>query len=140
MNILLTTCENPDILRLIYLAKKILNIVFIIIPVALVVFIIMDLFKNVTNGDNDKTVKDNNRIAIKRLIYAILLFFVPTIVTVVMNLLLAVGITSEYKKCIDNATKEKIEYYQNIYDNQQGTGKGGTTTNENGYSHNNGKI
>ena len=25
MNILLTTCENPDILRLIYLAKKILN-------------------------------------------------------------------------------------------------------------------
>ena len=130
MYILLKACENPDILRIIYLAKKILNIVFIII----------DLFKNVTNGDNDKTVKDNNRIAIKRLIYAVLLFFVPTIVTVVMNLLSSVGITSEYKKCIDNATKEKIEYYQNIYDNQQGTGKGGTTTNENGYSHNNEKF
>ena len=140
MYILLKACENPDILRIIYLAKKILNIVFIIIPVALVVFIIMDLFKNVTNGDNDKTVKDNNKIAIKRLIYAILLFFVPTIVTVVMNLLSAVGITSEYKQCIDNATKEKIEYYQNIYDNQQGTGKGGTTVNENGHAHNNGKF
>ena len=140
MYILLKACENPDILRIIYLAKKILNIVFIIVPVALVVFIIIDLFKNVTNGDNEKTVKDNNKIAIKRLIYAILLFFVPTIVTVVMNLLSAVGITSEYKQCIDNATKEKIEYYQNIYDNQQGTGKGGTTVNENGHSHNSGKF
>ena len=52
MNILLTTCENPDILRLIYLAKKILNLAFILIPIALIIFVIIDVFKNVVEADN----------------------------------------------------------------------------------------
>lgn len=138
---ILKACENPDILRLIYLSKKISNIIFIIIPVGLVIFIIIDLFKNVTNGDNDKAIKDNNKIAIKRLIYAVLLFFVPTIVSLIMNLLSLVGLTSEYKECIDNATKEKIEHYQKIQDdNEKNSGRGGTTVNKNGASHSGGKF
>lgn len=141
MYILSKACENPDILRLIYLSKKISSIIFIIIPIALIILIIMDLFKNVTNGDNDKTVKDNNKIVIKRLIYAVLLFFVPTIVSLIMNLLSLVGLTSEYKECIDNATKEKIEHYQEIQDNnEKNQGRGGTTVNKNGSSHSGGKF
>ena len=124
---------------LVKLIKLVLERGVILIGVVLVILIIIDLAKAIISGD-EKEVKSAQKAAIRRGIYALVLFFVPTIVTVVMNLLSAVGITSEYKKCIDNATKEKIEYYQNIYDNQQGTGKGGTTTNENGYSHNNGKI
>ena len=61
MNILLTTCENPDILRLIYLAKKILNLAFILIPIALIIFVIIDVFKNVVEADNEKNVKTNNK-------------------------------------------------------------------------------
>ena len=99
MNILLTTCENPDILRLIYLAKKILNLAFILIPIALIIFVIIDVFKNVVEADNEKT-------ALR-------------IVTLVMNSLTLVGLNSEYKKCIDNATKEKIAEYQKIYDAEE---------------------
>ena len=87
MNILLTTCENPDILRLIYLAKKILNLAFILIPIALIIFVIIDVFKNVVEADNEKNVKTNNKSIIKRIVYAILIFFTPMIVSLVMNAL-----------------------------------------------------
>ena len=119
MNILLTTCENPDILRLIYLAKKILNLAFILIPIALIIFVIIDVFKNVVEADNEKNVKTNNKSIIKRIVYAILIFFTPMIVSLVMNALSLVGLNSEYKKCIYNATKEKIAEYQKIYDAEE---------------------
>lgn len=119
MNILLTTCENPNILRLIYLAKKISNLVFILIPIALIIFVIIDVFKNVVEADNEKNVKTNNKSIIKRIVYAILIFFTPMIVSLIMNTLSLVGLNSEYKKCIDNATKEKIAEYQKIYDAEE---------------------
>lgn len=116
MNILLTVCENPHILRLIFLAKKILNLAFILIPIALIIFVIIDVFKNIIGADNEKNVKTNNKSIIKRIVYSILIFFTPMIVSLVINTLSLVGLTSEYKKCYDNATKEKIKEYQRKYD------------------------
>ena len=137
MNILLTTCENPNILRLIYLAKKISNLVFILIPIALIIFVIIDVFKNVVEADNEKNVKTNNKSIIKRIVYAILIFFTPMIVSLIMNALSLVGLNSEYKKCIDNATKEKIAEYQKIYDAEE---KKKDDERKNGFSHSGGKF
>ena len=132
MYFLLSGCQNPDVLSVIYLAKKILNLAFILIPIALIIFVIIDVFKNVVEADNEKNVKTNNKSIIKRIVYAILIFFTPMIVSLVMNALSLVGLNSEYKKCIDNATKEKIAEYQKIYDAEE---KKKEDERKNGFSH-----
>ncbi len=110
MYLLLSGCENPDVLSVIYFIEKILNVVFIIIPIGLILFITIDLVKTILNGNNDKNAKDNNRIIVKRLILAIAIFFIPTIVTLLTNLMSNAGIefATEYKKCM-NVTKERID-------------------------------
>lgn len=84
INNLPEACQQPDILNLIALLQKILDIVFIILPIALIILVIIDVIKVVISGD-DKTEKATIKTVITRVIYAVLLFFVPTIITVVMN-------------------------------------------------------
>lgn len=109
MYLLLSGCENPDVLSVIYFIEKILNVAFIIIPIGLILFITIDLVKTILNGD-DKAEKTNNKIIVKRLILAIAIFFIPTIVTLLTNLMSNAGIefATEYKKCM-NVTKERID-------------------------------
>ena len=108
MYFLLSGCQNPDILSLIYLAKKILNLATTLIPIGVILFITIDIFKIVIGSDSDKTVKENQKLIIKRLVYSVLIFFAPTIVSVVMNSLSIVGLGTDYKQCIANANKETI--------------------------------
>ena len=105
---LLNVCQNPDILRIIFFARKILDIAFIIIPIGLIVFLIIDIYKMVISGE-EKTIKQNQKMIINRIIFAILIFFVPTIVSFTMNLLSNVGFSVDYMDCINNANSEFIE-------------------------------
>lgn len=120
MYFLLSGCENPDILRIIYFALKILDIIFLLVPIGLIIFLIIDIYKSVISGE-EKDIKKNNKIIINRLIFAVLLFFVPTIVGAVVNLLSDVGLayyTNEndekitYQQCLDNANLTKIQEQQ----------------------------
>lgn len=77
-------CKQPDILSLIALLQKVLDIVFLILPIALIVLITIDVIKIIISSD-DKASKTNTKTIITRTIFAVLLFFVPTIITVVMN-------------------------------------------------------
>lgn len=77
-------CQQPDILNLIALFQKVLDIVFLILPIALIVLITIDVIKIIISSD-EKTSKTNTKTIITRTIFAVLLFFVPTIITVVMN-------------------------------------------------------
>lgn len=114
INFDIPVCETPDILRIIHLALKIMDLLFIVIPIALILMITIDLVKSVI-GD-EKSAKDNNKRIITRIIFAITLFFVPTIVNIVMNTLSVTGIASEYKTCLDNAKDtEKINVLEEIY-------------------------
>lgn len=111
----LNVCENPDILRILYFGLKILDYIFLLIPIGLIIMVIIDVAKVVISGDEKET-KTTTKNIVNRVIYTILLFFVPTIVTAVMNILAGSGITSEYGKCIENANKETIQQYQIIKD------------------------
>lgn len=110
----LKICENPDILRLIYFGSKILDLIFLIVPIGLVVLLSIDILKIVIGANNEKTIKEKHKAIINRIIFALALFFVPTIVTVIMNLLNASNITTDYKICIANANKESIEVFEKI--------------------------
>lgn len=116
---LLNVCENPDILRIIFFSMKILDFLFIIIPISLVVFITIDLFKIVTSADNDKAIKENRQNIINRITFAIVLFFVPTIVSAIMGVLSEVGINSDYKTCLTNANKQTITALQIKQENEE---------------------
>lgn len=70
---------------LVRILKGVLKYVAIIIPIALMLFGIIDLGKAVIASD-EKEVKGAQSRLIKRVIYAVVIFLVPALITLVMNL------------------------------------------------------
>ena len=71
-------CENIAFLRTILFVKKILEVVFVIVPMALIVMISFDFFKNVIASKEDD-MKKNLNIVFKRIGVVVALLLVPTI-------------------------------------------------------------
>lgn len=108
-----TTYSSFDcfILRIVSLIKTFLNVTFILLPIALIVFITIDFAKCVIANKEDE-MKKNQSIAIKRIIYSIGLFFVPTIVNITIGLVddaLQSNNVDAFTKYWTNATKENIQ-------------------------------
>ena len=77
-------CENIAFLKTILFVKKILEVVFIIVPMALMVMISFDFFKSVIASKED-AMKKNLNIVLKRTIFVVALFLVPTITNVMID-------------------------------------------------------
>lgn len=99
-------CTNPDVLRVILFIVKLLEIVFFIVPVGLIIMLMIDFGKNVMAG-KEEDMKKNASIAIKRIIYCVVLFLVPTIVSFANSILGELGV--DYVQCLNNADIEYIE-------------------------------
>lgn len=104
-------CQNPEVLKGILYANSILDIVFIVVPIGLIIMLALDFFKNVTAGKEDD-MKKNLNVAIKRVLYCVCLFFVPTVVSLINDMIYASGILENtkinYLECINNADPEYI--------------------------------
>ena len=72
--------------KIISFIGKIINIIKIIVPVVLIIMGIVDMSKAVVSSDDQK-IKESTRIFIKRVIYAILVFFVIAIVQFIFKVL-----------------------------------------------------
>lgn len=108
--VMLEPCENPDFLSGILFARYIIQVIFIVIPIALIVMLSVDLVKCVmANLDNQKAYF---KLFTKRLIYCVMLFFVPTIVNLTLEIVSdnVVDVSTEYNNCIANL--DDIEYFQ----------------------------
>ena len=57
MYFLLTTCQNPDVLRIIYFVKLLIDVVFVVIPIGLIVLLMVDFAKMVIAGREDEQKK-----------------------------------------------------------------------------------
>ena len=102
-------CTNPDVLKVIYFIWEILKILFIVVPIGLIIMIGVDFFKNVT-ASKDDNMKKNLQLVIKRLIYCVAMFFVPTIINIV-NYVVGVALEDtkiNYTECLTNANSETI--------------------------------
>ena len=105
---------SPEFSSILALVKFILNTICIVIPVVLIVLIILDLAKIVTAGNiDDKLKKEVTSKVVTRVIFAVLIFLVPTIVKLVFGLLPLpdsakskdhVGSNETWKTCWDNAS------------------------------------
>ena len=107
-SIIVDACTNPDILRVIYFAKLIINIAKIVIPVGLIIMGMIDFSKSVTTSD-EGTQKKNVKLFIKRIIFAVLVFAVPWIVETLMVNLGNLTDGVNFTDCLENANPEKIE-------------------------------
>lgn len=116
----ITDCGGADILRIIKFVFMMLDVVLFIVPMGLVVMIMVDLGKSVMAGKEDD-MKKNMNIIIKRLIYCVALFLVPTIVNFAIGLVSNLGVTAfgciEYAKTgdlsvceVDYSTMDELEY------------------------------
>lgn len=107
------TCGGTDILKIIKFAKTLLDMIFFLVPMALIVIISIDLAKNVIAGKDDE-MKKNFAIAIKRIMYCVALFLVETIVSFVITF---IGENSNtYATCIAIAESDDIWKYQIDWD------------------------
>ena len=86
-------CDEPGIVRVIYLIKTILNILKYSLPIILIFMVTLDLYKNMINGnhDNKETIikKSGNRI-----LACIVVFCVPTLINLVFSLISKIGINA----------------------------------------------
>lgn len=90
---ILDICE--DLSAVIKLVKNgLIPILQIGIPIVLIVFGMIDLGKAVIASD-DKKIKEAQSMLIKRAIYAVAIFFIVTIVTLVFNLFVSSGASED---------------------------------------------
>lgn len=109
MYFLLDFCENPSILRIIYYVKQLLSLIFILVPIGLIIMVTLDLFRaSVSSGEDEMAKKV--KVSIKRIGFAVVLFFVPTIVSFAIGLVGDVGVA--FNDCIDRVDLDLIDDYQ----------------------------
>lgn len=101
----LSNCGPSGLLRVIYFFKLILDIIFIIIPIGLIVLLSIDFSKAIISGDVDAQAKVF-KLATKRIMYAVIVFFVPTIVGIVNEVLGDLGVN--YSVCFNDVNLDAI--------------------------------
>ena len=102
-------CEKANFLATVLFFRKIVNIISIIVPIILVLLITIDIAKAVMASD-DNQIKTAQKLAIKRIIWGLVIFFVPLSVNAVFSLFdgkEVAGIT-----CYNNATDEVVDALQ----------------------------
>lgn len=82
MLILFDWLAQAGVIKVFKLIREILNIVRIIVPIMLIVLSVFDILKVVMNPDEEKNMKKK---LTNRLLAAIIVFLVPTLVNLVMD-------------------------------------------------------
>lgn len=101
----LSVCDNIMILKTLLFIKTLLNIVLLLVPIFLILMTTLDFAKNVIASQEDE-MKKNVNLVLKRLIYAVAIFLIPTFVEVAIN---GIGnFNVEYEECF-NITQAEIE-------------------------------
>ena len=83
-NIVKSSITCADLAPFMRIINYLMNIVKFIVPVVLIVLIVVDFLKAVTTND-EKKMREAKNIALKRIFYAIILFLVPTIVSIIFR-------------------------------------------------------
>ena len=112
---ILDQCNDLGSLGTIYFIKNLVAAICIIAPILLLLMLTIDFVK-ATMAENDNKIKKLRGTAIKRIIYAIIIFFVPTIINGVMGLL---DNSSIYSVCYELANKTNVERFIELSKTEQ---------------------
>ena len=101
MLMLFDWCNDEGVLKVFTIIIKAINIIRWAVPILLIVFCVIDIAKVITNPDQDKDIKKS---VANRLIAAVIVFLVPTLVNLVMNIV-AVGAGDDTTSFAYNASE-----------------------------------
>ena len=90
--------QGSTLVNVIAIVRLVMNIICIAVPIIMILMGTIDLFKAVTAGKDDD-IKKKQKALITRIIAGVLVFLVPTIVSVLMNL---IGV-SKWRTCWNSA-------------------------------------
>lgn len=82
MNILFDWCGQSGVKDVMSAVKQVIEIIRIIVPIGLIIMTTLDVIKKVINPDD----KDGQKKILQRLIAAIIIFFIPTIISLVFKI------------------------------------------------------
>lgn len=89
---------GSTLVNVIAIVRLVMNIICVAVPIIMILMGTIDLFKAVTAGKDDD-IKKKQKALITRIIAGVLVFLVPTIVSVLMNL---IGV-SKWRTCWNSA-------------------------------------
>lgn len=97
-------CTDVQLLNILSIVKGLITLATIIVPVILVIFVIIDIIKTTSSADVDT--KKLFKSVSKRVIAAFLIFLVPALVNLVLNIVPSGNLY--YLDCYQNASKNKV--------------------------------
>lgn len=106
MYILSSICSSSGVLRLFYILKLLLQIIFIVVPIIVIIMSIVDFSKVVISGKSD-TMNSTLTQCAKRIIAGLIIFLIPTLMSTLFEYL--VDMNFEFGTCVTNATLEGIK-------------------------------
>ena len=108
----LNICDNPSVISVMRIINMIILIIKIAVPIILILVGMITLMKTIKVGDDDLLAKAKKQL-INNALAAIIVFLVPTIVSVLVKVSFSNG---EYKDCLNNASDELIaqKYYDRV--------------------------
>lgn len=98
---ILDVCAEPNVLKVMRIVKIVINFIKVIVPIILIVSASMTFLKAVANGENNKALKS----FIRKLIAAIAIFMVPTVVGIIFK---SLDQERTYVDCLEKANAEGI--------------------------------
>lgn len=103
---ILNICNDGDVLSALRIVKILINIIRIIVPIILIISLLLGYIGVISSNDIDKLSK-MNKTAIIKVIASVIIFFIPTLVNIVSNIVDPND--NLYVSCINNATSESID-------------------------------
>ena len=111
-----TACIDGSLLNIMRLVRLVIKVLQIAVPVGLILMGTIDMAKSVIAGD-EKKIKEAQKPFVKRIVAAIIVFLIPYIVNIAINLV--VSDASDWRNCWNTAGKanyNKINYSENLKD------------------------
>ena len=101
---IISICNNLKTLSVLRIVNNIIDIIKISVPILLIFILIFKLIKAITNDDTNSLEKVK-KTAISNILAAVIIFLIPSLIKIVVNITFP---NSEYTKCINNSSLERI--------------------------------
>ena len=104
-------------LTLVNAVETVLNMIRWAIPIVLIILGSVDMFKGMTSGD-DKEAEKAKKTFIRRLIYAVVAFLIPTLVTLTFNVVSSVIVEKDenQNEKTDTAIQDANNHSNNFFE------------------------
>lgn len=106
MSILLSICDNPDVLKVMRIINIVINVIKIAVPILLIIFIMIELLGAISDEEKLNKVLSSS---VRKFIAAVMIFLIPTVVQLIVVVVEGNYETSEgVKNCLRDLSLDSI--------------------------------